>query len=254
MTLGELFFTIGIAMYVLVLSPESRGVDSWGRSPGSGVVPISAINIVSNDRYSRQEIAAGGEGIHGFARAHISHDHGAGAWLFSLHTRRLQFVFGAALVVSIGSLAVTSIMIRDDGFRDRSKGFIIREINRLREVVSKDYSLALTSRLLMSYFLATIIIFVPILAVEKIGLHKGDVGLLFSAAALLNLISRLLAGKMWLVAGERRIMIAGLLVGAASCAILAFAENSVTIWIAMSLYGISAGLFNPSIFHFTPSL
>lgn len=244
MALGGFAFATGILVYLLIPNLTALVAGSILRGLGWSLFQPSILSLMvdmrgmSTRREEKVSIISMGPAVA------MTVGPALGGFLFIIGSYNM--IFAGSVLAGVASLLVTFVVVRDDGIRDRSSGFITGEVKRLREIMERNFTLTLGTRLFMSYILASIIIFVPIFSVEKIGFQKEEVGVLFSVAALLNVLSRFMVGKISGVIGEKRIMVGGLLVGTASVATCGFAESREMVWTAMILYGLAAGLFIPA--------
>jgi MFS family permease len=87
--------------------------------------------------------------------------------------------------------------------------------------------------------------FIPLLAVEKTGVTKTEVGLLFTVSALVSAALTIPLGRLSDLRNKKTMMITGMLISGAGMAAIAFSGSYVMLMGALILQTIGTTLFGP---------
>jgi MFS family permease len=244
MALGSGSFAVGISIYILFANLPALIAGSIMRGVGWSLFQPSIMSLMVDTRNKvirserRVSIISLGPAL--------SMTVGPTIGSSLLLVGSFPLIFAGGIAASLGSMLTIAILIKDDGRRDRSKPLFTGELRQLRSILKRDYSLSLVARLFMSHLFASTSVFVPLLAVQRLGFREAEVGVLFAVSALMNVFSRYLGGMATIRFGEKRVLVTATLFGAASSFLCAFAAAPIMIWIAMPIYGAGMGLFIPS--------
>jgi MFS family permease len=89
---------------------------------------------------------------------------------------------------------------------------------------------------------------VPVLVLNRLHMGPTTVGFVWGGMGAAGLVSALVAGRFSSDGRERRMIVGGILVGAAATALLPFANSIVVVAAAIALYGVSSGPFDIGLF------
>ncbi len=143
---------------------------------------------------------------------------------------------GTALaVISVKSDAPLVVVAKNESVVARSKA-----------ILTKQFSLTLYSRAAISYVSGMVVVLIPLLVTLELKLSESDVGVLFTLAAISNLLARPISGKFSSRIGESQFLEIGSLLTGLAAILYLLSFSSVVLWVAMIVYGFGLGIFIPS--------
>ncbi len=89
---------------------------------------------------------------------------------------------------------------------------------------------------------------VPVLVLNRLHMGATTVGFVWGGMGAAGLASALVAGRFSSDGRERQMMVGSIVVGAATIAVLPFANNVVVVAAAIALYGLASGPFDIGLF------
>lgn len=119
-------------------------------------------------------------------------------------------------------------------------------VTRWRGILDRRFSLALYSRAAISYVSGMVIALIPLLATRQLKLFESDVGILFTLAAVSNLVARPVSAKFSSKIGESQLLEIGSFLSGLAAILYIFSSSYLLLSIAMVLYGFGLGIFIPS--------
>lgn len=154
------------------------------------------------------------------------------------------FVFSLAICALGTALALASVK---DG-RSYSSGMNQNEsfLIRSKAMLNRQFSLTLYSRAAVSYVSGMVTVIIPLLATQQFNFSQSGVGLLFTVAAVFNLVARPFSGKLLHRIGEGQILEIGIFLSGLAAILYLASFSSIVLWIAMMVYGLGLGIFIPS--------
>lgn len=153
----------------------------------------------------------------------------------------LTFLVGAALS---GVAFLTPVRSTE------SQSRVVRVREEFAKMLDREMMILVATRFMVSYVVGAVTAFLPVLVVEANIASEAQVPLLFAWSSLFNVLGRPLSA---LLKSPTRGMMASSILITLSGALFHY-SNVTTIYAAMSLYGLSLGLFIPSSLMFVQSI
>ncbi|MCX8201361.1 MAG: MFS transporter [Candidatus Caldarchaeum sp.] len=141
--------------------------------------------------------------------------------------------FFAAAFLSLAGLATVS-MSRSHEAENGNASFA--------DLKNPRFTLLLASRFLINYVTGTVAAFLPLMANNVLGYDEPLILILFAAAAVTNLLSRIIMGSVSEKMGAANYVALGSFMVSASAAFFIFGDEALT-WAGMLLYGYGMGIF-----------
>jgi len=117
---------------------------------------------------------------------------------------------------------------------------------RSKAMLNRQFSLTLYSRAAVSYVSGMVTVIIPLLATQELKFSQSGVGLLFTIAAVFNLVARPFSGKLSSRIKEDRVLEMGIILSALAATLYLASFSPIVLWIAMMVYGLGLGIFIPS--------
>lgn len=223
--------TIGSVIYGFASNVEHMVVGSFLRGLGSAFFFPAALSTVYEEAgEGRGDAKSLGYLLTGPAMGMAV---GPVVGAFSLSVAGYQLTFLNAAAVSLAGLCATALT--EDHAPNGEK-------ISLAAVSNKRFTALLASRFLVNYVMGTIGAFLPLMAALALGYDEPFILLMFTAAALTNLLSRVGMGSAASKIGAQNYVTLGSLIVSVSALMLIFTNEALT-WSAMLIYGFGMGVF-----------
>lgn len=90
-------------------------------------------------------------------------------------------------------------------------------------------------------------VLMPLIAQSKFGLSLTTIGLILTGGAVANLLVLSLVGTLVRIFGRIQVITLSSLFTLAACAMLAFGDHEIYLWLASILFGAAAGVASPTL-------